>query len=74
MGYPYRLSADRFRFPRGPSGTEGELIERGRCSAVILAGLITGVLAWYWLVPKVLAARIVRQHEAFNRLRNEGKR
>jgi len=40
---------------------------------VIIAGLITGVVVYYWLMPKWAAARIVRAVESYNRRENERK-
>lgn len=37
---------------------------------MIAVGLIAGVLAYYWLLPKWLAARIVRQYNVTNRSRD----
>lgn len=40
---------------------------------MIFLGLVTGVVAYYWLWPKYAAARLVRKIEAYNRLTNERK-
>jgi hypothetical protein len=37
---------------------------------VIYAGIIAGFVAYYWLMPKWVAARIVRHVEALNRAAN----
>jgi hypothetical protein len=41
---------------------------------VILAGLFAGIVAYYWLWPKVAAARIIRKVEAYNRLINDERK
>lgn len=40
---------------------------------MIYAGIIAGVIAYYWLMPKWVAARIIRRIELINRLDNERK-
>lgn len=41
---------------------------------MIYAGIIVGVATYYWLMPKWVAARIIRWVEAQNRAANSNRR